>query len=251
MSMWVEFRKEWMYLTRSYRLLIAVVVLVFFGLASPFLAKFLPQIISSASTQGLSIQMPPPTIMDAIGQYIKNIEQFGILLAWLLAMGAVAQEKDKGTTAMMLVKPMPRSIFLAAKFLSLASIITCGLILAGIAGYYYTYLLFEAMDILHWLVLNALVLVYLLVILAITLFSSTLTKSQVAAGGIALAMMIIPGQILVLLKWGKYLPGELLTWATRLMQGDTSSSWIAFGVSIGLIGVALLAAWLVFRRQEL
>jgi ABC-2 type transport system permease protein len=251
MSMWVEFRKEWTYLARSYRFLIVVVVLVFFGLASPFLAKYLPEIISAASTQGLTIQIPPATVTDAIGQYIKNIEQFGILLVWILAMGAVAQEKDKGTAAMMLVKPMPRGIFLSAKFLSLAMIVTCGLILAGIAGYYYTYLLFEAMDPLHWLVLNALVLIYLLVILAITLFCSTLTKSQVAAGGIALAIMIIPGQILVLLKLGKYLPGELLTWATRLMQGSTNPSWIAFGVSIGLIVVPLLAAWLLFNRQEL
>ena len=35
--------------------------------------------------------------MDAVTQYIKNIGQFGVILALLLTMGAVAQEKDKGT----------------------------------------------------------------------------------------------------------------------------------------------------------
>ncbi len=251
MSMWVEFRKEWMYLVRTYRFLVSVIVLVFFGLASPFLAKFLPEIITSAATGGLNIQIPPATVVDAISQYVKNIEQFGILLAWIFAMGAVAQEKDRGTAAMMLVKPMPRGTFLLAKFISLALVLACSVILAGIAGYYYTYLLFEAMDILRWLALNGLLLVYLLVVLAITLFCSTLTKSQVAAGGIALGIMIIPGQVMVLLKWGKSLPGELLTWGARLMRGNTSPSWIAFGVSIALVIVPLLAAWLVFRRQEL
>jgi ABC-2 type transport system permease protein len=251
MNMLAEFHKEWMFLIRSYRFLVVVIVLVFFGLTSPFLAKFLPEIVDTVSSQGLIIQIPPATVTNAIEQYVKNIEQFGILVTWLLAMGAVAQEKDKGTAAMMLVKPLPRGTFLSAKFLSLLVILACGLILAGIAGYYYTYLLFEAMNILHWLALNALVLVYLLVILSITLFCSVLTKSQIAAGGIAAGVMIIPGQVLVLLKWGKYLPGELISWATRLMQGDTSPSWIALGVSLGLIVVPLLAAWMIFSRQEL
>jgi ABC-type transport system involved in multi-copper enzyme maturation permease subunit len=50
---------------------------------------------------------------------------------------------------------------------------------------------------------------------------------------------------------GKYLPGELVTWGMRLMQGDTSTSWIAFGVSAVLIVISLVIAWLVFKRQEL
>ncbi len=251
MSLFVAFRKEWIHLLRSYRFLATLIVLLFFGLTSPFLAKFLPEMISYASSQGLTIQMPPPTVKEALGQYIKNVEQFGILLAWILSMGAIAQEKDKGTAAMMLVKPMPRGIFILAKFLSLVVLFICGIALAGLAGYYYTYLLFEAMSIPHWLVLNALILVYLLVVVAITLFCSTLTKSQLAAGGIAIGLMVIPGQVIWLVGRGNYLPGELITWGTRLMLGDTHTSWIAFGVSVALIVAPLLAAWLVFKQQEL
>jgi len=35
------------------------------------------------------------------------------------------------------------------------------------------------------------------------------------------------------------------------MFGDTTTSWTAFGISIGLIVVPLLAAWLIFKNQEL
>lgn len=111
MSIFVALRKEWMELIRSYRLLIVAIVLVFFGLTSPVLAKFTPELISLLPTGGISIQMPPPTVGDAIGQYIKNMAQFGIILALLLTMGAIAQEKDKGTAAMMLVKPLAGSLF--------------------------------------------------------------------------------------------------------------------------------------------
>lgn len=251
MSIVAEFRKEWKYLLRSYRLLIAAIVLLFFGLTSPVLAKFTPELMNLIPTGGLTITMPPPTVMDAIGQYVKNMAQDGILLGLLLSMGAIAQEKDRGTAAMMLVKPLPRGSFLGAKFLSLAVLFAICLMISGIAAYYYTMILFEAMNIGNWLVLNALVFIYILVIVSLTLLCSTITRSQGAAIGIAFGLLVIGWFAGGILRLGKYMPGELITWGTRLMQGDTSPSWIALGVSLGLIVVPLLAAWMIFRRQEL
>ena len=252
MSVFVAYRKEWLELIRTHRLLIVAIVLVFFGLTSPLLAKFTPEIITLIpGGEEISKIIPVPTVVDAIAQYVKNMGQFGIILALLLTMGAIAQEKDKGTAAMMLVKPLPRGAFLAAKFAGLASMFAISLAVAGIACYYYTLLLFEAMNILNWLVLNVLLFVYMLVFVALTLFCSTLTKSQAAAGGIALGLMVILGLIGAIPALGKYLPGELITWGTRLMLGDTTTSWTAFWISIGLIVVPLLAAWLIFKRQEL
>jgi ABC-2 type transport system permease protein len=251
MNIAVAFRKEWMELVRTYRLLVVVIVMLFFGLTSPLIAKFTPEMMKLIPTGGITIQMPPPTVNDAIGQYIKNMAQFGILLAILLTMGTIAQEKDKGTAAMMLVKPLPRSTFITTKYLALAAMFALTIILAGIASYYYTLLLFEAMNILHWLALNALLLLYVLVYVAITLLCSTLTKSQVAAGGSALGALIFIALISVIQGIGRNLPGELINWGTRLMMGDNTASWGALGVSLGLIVLSMVAAWLIFRNQEL
>jgi ABC-type transport system involved in multi-copper enzyme maturation permease subunit len=107
------------------------------------------------------------------------------------------------------------------------------------------------MNILSWLVLNVFLFIYVLVIISISLFCSTITKSQAAAGGIA-AGMIASGLIIGAIRGlGKYLPGELITWGVRLMHGDTSSSWLALAISLGLIAVLLLAAWLIFKNQEI
>jgi ABC-2 type transport system permease protein len=253
MSFFVAFRKEWLELNRTYRLLVVAIVLVFFGLTSPLLTKLTPEINKFVPAgSNISIQvLRPPTIGDVIVQYVKNMAQFGILLAILLTMGTVAQEKEKGTAAMILVKPLPRGTFLVAKFAALGTLFAVTLAAAGIACYYYTLLLFEAMNILNWLVLNVFLFVYVLAYVAITLLCSTLTKSQVAAGGTAVGALILLGLIGLIPALGKYLPGELVTWGTRLMQGDTSTSWAALGVSLGLIVVSLLAAWLVFKNQEL
>ncbi len=251
MTVFIAFRKEWLELIRSYRLLVVAVVLVFFGLSSPFLTKYTPELMTLIPTGKITISMPPPTVADAIAQYTKNMGQFGLILGLLLSMGAIAQEKDKGTAAMMLVKPMPRGAFLSAKFLGLAAMFAVSLALAAAACYYYTLLLFESMDILHWLVLNLLILVYIMVIVAITLLCSTVTKSQAAAVGIAMGLLVIGWLAGGVLRLGEFLPGELITWGMRLMQGDTSASWIAFGVSLGLIVVPLALAGVVFSNQEL
>ncbi len=83
MSVLIAFRKEWLELIRSYRMLVVVIILVFFGLTSPVLAKFTPELMTLIPTGDISISMPPPTVMTAIGQYVKNMAQFGIILGLL------------------------------------------------------------------------------------------------------------------------------------------------------------------------
>jgi ABC-2 type transport system permease protein len=251
--LWVVFRKEMAEQWRSYRLLIVTAVLLLFGLASPLLAKYGPEILRLALPEGEEILklMPAPTVVDAVSQYLKNITQFGVLLAVLMAMGAVSLEKDKGTAGLMLVKPIPRSVFLLAKFLALGSTFTVGVILAGVAAYYYALLLFGPLDLPAWFALNGLLLVFLLVYVALTLLCSTLTGSQVVSGGLAFGAIVILSGLSAVPRLGKVMPGQLNTWAGNLVTGTAEPAWSALGVSIGLIVAALLVAWQLLERQEL
>jgi len=252
MNFLAALRKELLEQWRTYRLLMLGVVLVFFGLLSPLIAKYTPEIIKLIPNgEAIAQLIPTPTMMDAVTQYIKNIGQFGVILALLLTMGAITQEKDKGTAAMMLVKPLPRVTFLAAKFTALALVFAIAIAIAGAACYYYTWLLFGAFDILHWLALNGLMLVYVLVYVALTLLCSVVTKSQAAAGGLALSLLFILGLTGSIPGLGEYLPGQLLTWGGGLMAGKAEAFWPALWVSVGIIVVALMGAWQIFERQEL
>ena len=248
----VALRKELIEQWRSYRLLIASVILVIFGLLSPLTAKYTPELMRLLpSGDEIAKLIPAPTAMDAVGQYVKNLSQFGVILALLMTMGVVAQEKDKGTAAMMLAKPMPRRVFLAAKFVALGLTFAASIAIAGAAGYYYTLLLFEALDVGRWLALNGLMLLFVLVYVALTLFCSTVTKSQVGAGGLAFGLLLvlaIPGS---LPKVGEYLPGQLINWGAALMAGKADAYWPALWISLGLIVAALVGAWAVFAKQEL
>jgi ABC-2 type transport system permease protein len=252
MIFFTALRKEILELIRTYRLLVSAALLIFFGLTSPLLAKYMREFIGMIPDVGdISLIIPIPTTMDAVLQYVKNTSQFGILLALLLGMGTVAQEKEKGTAAMMLVKPLPRSMFILAKFSSLALLFAVTLLVAGLACYYYTYLLFEPLDIGAWLGLNGLLLLQILVYVALTILCSTLFRTQIAAGGAAVGIMLVTVIFGAIPGWDKYFPGELSSWGIRLMTGETAASWSALLISGIIMIVSLVISIIVFQKQEL
>lgn len=245
-----ELTEQW----RTKRLLIVGAVLVVFGLTSPLLAKLTPDLLKAVP--GLPPEManliPKPGIADAVGQYVKNMSQFGILLALLMTMGSVAQEKERGTAAVMLTHPVSRLTFILAKFAAISITFAASLIIAALGCWYYTLLLFGSLSWGPFLAMNGLMLIVFLVYIAVTLLCSALARTQGAAAGFSFAALVVVAGIGSLPSIGEYFPGRLFGWGQALaLGGKVDTAWPAFWVSLGLIAAALFTAWLVFRKQEL
>jgi ABC-2 type transport system permease protein len=253
MNFFILLRKELTEQWRTKRFLIVAVVMVVFGLASPLLAKLTPDLLKAIPDMpaGLVDLIPEPSLADAVGQYVKNMSQFGILLALLMSMGSMAQEKERGTAAMMLTHPVSRLNFLLAKFMGLAVVFTASLALSVLGCWYYTMLLFEALPWGSFLALNGLMLVVFLVYVAATLFCSTIAHNQGTAAGLSFAALVLIAGIGSLPRINEYMPGRLFSWGASLALGGGESAWPAFWISLGMIVLFLGIAWLVFRRQEL
>ncbi len=262
------FGKEWLEQRRTHRLLIVVSVLLLFGLSSPLIARYTRDIIRMAAPMGEEMikLLPPPSAADSVDQYLKNVAQFGVLLALLMTMGTMALEKDRGTAALMLSKPISPAAFVLAKFAALGLTFGLGILGAAAAGYLYTWILFERPNPAGWAGLNLLVFVFLMVHVAVTLLCSTLTKSQVVAGGAAFGAWLALSLLGALPGVGDYLPRQLMDWAARMGKGkgvvsladlspliDSRSGefWPALAIGLALIIGSLLTACLMFRRQEL
>ncbi|MFN2216838.1 MAG: ABC transporter permease [Anaerolineales bacterium] len=253
MNIWNVFRKEVLEQWRTHKLLIVSAVLVLFGLTSPLLAKFMPEFLSAMPgiPAGLSDIIPAPTVNDALTQYIKNMSQFGILLALLMSMGSVAQEKERGTAAMILTRPVSRGTFLWAKFAALRFTFFVGITLAALGCWYYTWLLFEPLPVMAFIWMNILMLVNFMVYVSMTIFCSTLLRSQTGAAGLAFGGLILLAILGAFPKVAKFLPGRLFDWGLGLVLNIGNSAWSALWVSLGLIAIFMLTAWLVLRRQEI
>ena len=244
-----ELREQW----RTRRFLVVVAVLVIFGLTSPLMARYLPELIKQVGgIEGLDQLIPTPTVVDALGQYLKNSFQFGMILALLVPMGAVVGEKDRGTAAMVLSKPVSRTSFLMAKFVTVALVFLAGILLAALGAYYYTGILFQWLNLGAFILFNLLFWIDLLVYVALTLVASTLARSTVAAGGIGFGLFMVLWIAGAIPQVGKYLPDALQIWGMNIALGRGGDpAWGALGVSLGLIAAALVGAVLIFRRQEI
>jgi ABC-2 type transport system permease protein len=247
------FRKEMQEQWRTYRFLIIAAVLAAFGLASPLLAKFTPEMLKAIPSvpPELLAAIPAPTVTDAITQYVKNMSQFGILLALLVTMGVVVQEKERGTAAFFLTRPVSRETFLLAKYAALSVTFIASLAMAAIGCWYYTLVLFVPLAWGPFLALNGLMLVVFSVYMALALLASTIARTNGVAVGLAVMALILLGGLGSLPSIGEYFPGRLFSWGASLMMGGVATDWPAFWISLSIIAVALLAACLIFRRQEI
>jgi ABC-2 type transport system permease protein len=245
-------RKELLEAWRTRRVLVVAIVFVAFGIASPYLARYLPELIKSLAGGQVQIVIPPPTVGDAADQFLKNLGQAGILTAVLLAMGSVAVEKERGTAALVLSKPASRGAYLLAKMLGITVTLGIGLLLASVGGYAYTALLFKVLPPVGWAAMSALLLLMLVVYAALTFLGSVLTRSSIAAAGIGVGGLLLVALVSVLPTVGAYTPGGLSVPGRALALGNDPGLVIGpVLVNLGLLVGLFVVAWVAFRRQEL
>ncbi|MCB9134579.1 MAG: YhfC family intramembrane metalloprotease [Anaerolineales bacterium] len=263
-----EFRQLW----RTNRLLVMGAVFLLFGMGSPLLAKLTPELLHSLpGAEQIANLIPEPTAGDAMAQYLKNLSQFGFLLAILLVMGTVVGEKERGVVPMILSKPMPRWAFILSKFTAQAGMYLGGFALAGLGAYYYTVILFGALDFGGFALLNGLLFLWLMTFVALGLLGSVLGRSTVAAGGIGLGFAVIMMLLGSLPQYGALFPGGLMAWAAQVgaqaagAPASALSGGLGSGAAVGMVtaqggaaasSVALILLMLilaigVFEQQEL
>lgn len=244
--------KELLQQVRTKRLLVVGAVFALFGLGSPLVANFTPELLRTIEgAEQFADLIPEPSAADAVGQYVKNITQFGFLIAILLGMGAVAGEKEQGTAAMVLSKPLPRWAFVLSKFVAQGAVYLVGFALAGVGAYAYTAWLFEALPADAFFLATFLLLIWLLVYAAVTLVASTIAGTTGAAAALALG-----GAIVLLLagsfpRIAAFVPSALVSWATQAPLGDVPAQAGALGAAVVLIVVAITGAVAAFEVQEL
>jgi len=246
-------RKELLEQVRTMRLFVVMIVFALFGLISPLTAKYLPDIVKALAGNQLALPViPVPTVADAVDQFLKNLDQFGVLTAILLAMGAVATEKDRGTAAFVMTKPVSRAAFLVAKLVAIGANLLLAIAVAGALAYYYTLVLFRPLPIGGYAAMCLLLWLSIFVYAALTFLGSTLAGSAAGGAGLGIVFLVITLILSALPRVGDYMPQALLGPARSLALGLPPSDLAApLLASVGIIVAATALSWLSFRRQEL
>ena len=250
--------KELLEQIRTYRLPVVAIVFVLFGISSPVLARFTKELLNLLGEQamvGIQIVLPELVAADAVYQLLKNLSQFGILIAILLAMGTVSSEKERGTAAFVLTKPASRLSFLLAKLVAIGLTLAVAVAAACAVGALYTALLFEgsSLPLLGFVEMAFLLWLAILAYAALTFLGSTVTRSSAGGAGFGFLALIVTGIIGALPTVGAYMPTSLLAPAANLAVGAPAGVDLAGPVIACALFIILpfALAWLSFRRQEL
>lgn len=249
-------RKELLQQWRTKRVIVVAAVFAFVGMSSPLIARFMPEMFRFIpGAEQFASLIPAPSVADVVTQYVKNLQQFGFMVAVLLGMGAIAGEKDKGTAALILSKPMPRWAFVCSKFTAQTLVYIVGFFIAFLCTFYYTWFLFGPVSVGAFMFCNLLLFVWLMTYVAVTLTGSASTNSVGAAAGVGFGgsvLLMLAGSIPTL---GSVMPGALLAWAGQVGLGTSTEPVTANGgalvAALVIVILCVLGAMAAFEQQEL
>lgn len=249
-------KKEFTAVFKTYRFWVIPLVLVVFALMSPPSAKFTPELLKSVMPKGIPFKLPAPTLVDAFTQWFKNLSQIGVLAVILLTMGIMAEERASGTILLIVTKPVSRATVVLSKFAAQATWLAISFAAAAAVCYVYAAAIFKFDLAAAFAWGNLLFFGYLLLIVAITVFFSTILKNQIAAGGLALVIVMLMSLGAALSKsFDKYSPTGLTTVGMKVAYGQPGAAiaqavWPA-AIAVLAIAVLLGGAIMIFNRQEL
>lgn len=235
---------------RSKKIIVVIIVFLFFGLMSPVMAMFMPEIIASVSkSQNINIVVPPPTWLDSVAQYIKNLSQMSSFVLIIVYMGIVAKEKENGILVFLLVKPVKRYSYILSKYASVTIVAILGITISFIAAASYTYVFFDDFKIVNFIYLNLLMLLNIISTLFIVVLFSSLFKTQILAGIVSFAVYLIFNLAAQIKPMSDFLPSGLIIQGNKAIA-ETPISFTPVILTLVLCVLCILLSQIRFRNWE-
>lgn len=246
-------KKEFLEQIRTYKWLIVFSVFFVFGMTSPLLAKITPDIISGMKMGGVKIKVPEPTILDAYGQYFKNLTQMGMLALLLVFGGTISNELMKGTLINILAKGLPRSTVILSKYAAAVSLWTTGFLLSAVTDYGYTVYLFRNETVKHLIYSLFCMWLFGCFVIALIFLSSTIAAGYFGGLVLSVAALMIMLMVNIIPKAVKYNPVTLASKNLALLNGTQTVNGLRITVLITLMLsiLCLYLSTLLFNKKKL
>ena len=246
-------KKEFTEQLRTFRVLILFAVFFIFGMMSPLLAKLLPDILSGMELQGMTINIPEPTAMDAYSQFFKNTTQMCVIVILLVFGGIISNELTRGTLINVLAKGLGRHTVILAKYTAALTLWTVTFFFSVLVNQGYTMYLFDTSEVKNIVFSMFCFWLFVALLLALIILSSILTGGSF--GGLILTAVAL-GALLLLNVFPKleklnpiYLSSKNMDFLTG--SANPAAAVTPILVTVVLIILSLLAAAALFNKKKL
>ncbi len=214
---------DFIFLKRTSKFIVFPAIGIFFAILSPITAKYMHEILGALlGAEGLDYIIPAVTVSDSYIQYIGYLFEIFLFVSIFVGVSIFMKEKNKGELPLVLSKPISRTSYLLSKLFTFLILIFGSLIVSGLVFSYYTYYLFDTIDIMIVLNITLLYFIYTIFILAVSMFTSMLMKSYAGASVVTFVMYIL-FSILGAFDKGilEYLPGRVTQRSAEIITGTT------------------------------
>jgi ABC-2 type transport system permease protein len=247
-------RKEATEIVRTWRIWVLPGMIVFFAISGPILAKYMPELLKSlgGATGGIQIIIPRPSWADSYtGQWIKNLSQVLLFTLIIIYGGLVSSERKSGTAILVLTKPVSRTAFVIAKFLTHACFVVLTVCGGALLTWGVTALVFPDAPLAPLAAGTGAWLAYGVMIIGLMTLLSVAISSQAGAAGLGFAIYALSAVLGIWKAAALYSPIGLMGLPTELAAGKHPAVLWPVSSALVLTVVFVAAAALLFRRQEL
>lgn len=241
-------KKEFRESTATFRAYILLTVFLLLGMMSPLFAKLTPDILNSLGDmgQGITIQMPDPTALDAWAQFFKNVSQMGMLVLVIIFSGIMSNEFSRGTLVNLLTKGLSRKTVILSKFLTAGLLWTAAYLLCLGVCFAYTAYFFDIGGISYALLVFISPWLFGELLLALLIFGGTLFGNIYGSLLTCFAAVVALNILSIAPKAAKYNPVSLASGTLSILYGAGGPSdfvpalIICAAATIALIIVSIL-----------
>lgn len=246
-------KKELCEASRTYKLMIMLLVFFLLGIMGPFTAKLTPELLKSLDSDQIKITITETTAKDSWLQFYKNVPQMGLIVLIIVFSGIMAGEFTKGTLINMLTKGLSRRIVVFAKLASASLLWTVSYLLCFAVSYFYTEYFWPDGEIFNLAMALLTLWLYGEMLIVAVLFGGVLFKNTYGAllfTGLLVAVMYI---INIIPEVSNYNPASLTSCGYSLITGESSAAdsvWqLVSGTSVTIL--MLIGTISVFDKKQL
>jgi ABC-type transport system involved in multi-copper enzyme maturation permease subunit len=196
-------------------------------------------------------QLPPGLTLDPTVNALAKWDQWVFFFAIVFSVSLLIVERDRGTLAWSLSKPLSRRALLAGKWIgAMAVYVPFGIVLPMVVCVAAATVAYGAPDLGRVALASVLLTSVPAFFIALTLALSTVLPSQSAVGGAAVLVSIVPGIVgAISPDVAMALPPSMGPWALSVALGGPAPVTTVIGWAVGFALVAAGGLYAIGRRD--
>jgi ABC-2 type transport system permease protein len=246
---------DFYHLRKTSKFIVFPIVIIIFAILSPITARYMNELLELAlADSGINITLTDPVVLDSYIQYIGNLYETVLFVVLFVGVGFFIKDKTKGLLPLVLSKPINKTKYLMSKFISLNILIFASLLIGYFVFSYYTYFIFNEIDMLGMFLTTILFFVYIIYLLSISLFTATYFKSYLAAVSVTFGIYIFTSMLTIFeISIFNYLPGVIANSSIDILVGVEVIGDVLLNVGVTLLLSAIFIYFSIrrFGKQDI